>query len=74
MDYLTFNDMESLKYMYETMDIQCYYKGMSMLYNDNSLIGKNDSLTMPIRYLSTKHLKKTLKVKHYSGHHNWSYM
>jgi hypothetical protein len=43
-DYLTFNDMELLKYMCETMDIQWKYKGMLILYNDNSLIVKNDSI------------------------------
>jgi hypothetical protein len=52
--YLTFNNKESLTYMCETMDIQCKYKGMFILYPDNSLIGKNDSLTM----LSVKHPKK----------------
>jgi hypothetical protein len=63
-DYLTFNDMESLKYMCETMDSD------SILYNDNLLIGKNDSLTMSIRYSSVKHPKKAPKVKHYHRHHN----
>jgi hypothetical protein len=70
-DYLTFNDMESLKYMCETMNIQWKYKGMLILYNDNSLIVTNDSLTMPIQYSSVKHPKKMLKVKHYLGHQNW---
>jgi hypothetical protein len=70
-DYLTFIDMESLKYMCETMDIQWSDKGMLILCNDNSSIGKNDSLTMPIQYSSTRHPKKMLKVKQYLGYHNW---
>jgi hypothetical protein len=41
MDYLTFDDMESLKSMCETMDIQWEYQCMLILYNHNSLIINN---------------------------------
>jgi hypothetical protein len=43
---------------------------MLILYNDNSLIGKNDSLKMLISYSDVKHPKKMIKVKHNPGHQN----
>jgi hypothetical protein len=71
MDCLTSDGMKSLKNMCDTLDIRWLYKDMSVLHNDNSLIGRYDSLTMPIRYSSVKHPKKMLKLKHYLGHKNW---
>jgi hypothetical protein len=47
---------------------------MLILYNDNLLIGKNDSSIMPIQNSSVKHPKKMLKVKHYLGLKNLIYL